>query len=153
MSTEPQVSYGYQIEQENFGGILQYGLEQYHRFRASFDEYQWEPPKEIDPRDWFDIEDQSRSNSCVGNSDADIGEWLAMLADGQEIQLSRYFAYLASQDMGGGMRGDNGAYLEASTRANARGIPLESRFPWSINYNAQRNKYRAELSDILAGDV
>lgn len=153
MSTEPQVSYGYQIEQENFGGILAYGLEYYHQFKASFDEYQWEPPKEIDPREWFNIENQQNSSSCEGQSRSSAGEYLTMLSDGEEIQLSRYFAYLAAQEMGGGMRGDNGAYLEAGTRASARGIPLESRFPWSTNYSAQRSKYRAELSDILAGPV
>lgn len=148
-----QPNLGYQIDQENHAAILQYGQQQYYAFKESFKVYDWEPPKEIDPRDWFDIEDQQNSNSCAGNSLADCGEWCNLLADGKEIQLSRYFAYLASQDAGGGIRGDNGAYLEAGTQAAAKGICLEERFPWSTNYATQARKYKAEINDIIAGPV
>lgn len=148
-----EVHYGYRHDLENHAGIIQYGCPQYAAFREAFKEYSWEPPEEIDPRDWFDIEDQQQSNSCVGNSGADSGEFCNLLADGSEIQLSRYFSYLAAQEAGGMLGRDSGAYLEAMTKAAGRGIPLESRFEWSTAYNSQLRKYNSEKQAILAGDV
>ena len=128
MSTEPQVSYGYQIEQENFGGIrLRAGI--LSPVQSVVRRISVGAAKGNRPREWFNIENQQNSSSCEGQSRSSAGEYLTMLSDGEEIQLSRYFAYLAAQRDGRGMRGDNGAYLEAGTRASARGIPLESRFP------------------------
>lgn len=143
--------WGYQISLENHAAIMQGGMQAYASWKAAVNEYNFPLPEEIDPRGWFKIENQQQTSSCEGNSLADAGEFCNLMADGTEVQLSRYFAYLASQEMGGGMTGDNGAYLEAGTQAAARGIPSEAAFPWGTNYNAQRSKYRSEFSSLMAG--
>lgn len=148
-----QYGTGYAMHLEDYQGIEDTSSVAKAYWQESFKEYEWEPPAEIDPREWFDIEDQKKSNSCVGNSLADCGEYVNLLSEGKEVQLSRYFAYLASQDYGNMLGSDSGAYMQASTKAAAAGLPLESRFPFSTNYRSQLSKYRSEKSAILSEGV
>lgn len=91
-------------------------------------------------------------HNCQGQSLADSGEWLYVIAEGKEIQLSRGFAYLASQEYDG-IRGDSGSTLSGGTKAAARGLPLESSFEYTDNYNALLSRYRSQRDSLLAGDV
>lgn len=152
-TTFEQYGTGYAMHLEDYQGIEETSSVAKSYWKESFKEFEWEPSEEIDPREWFDIEDQSRSNSCVGNALADCGEYVNLMAEGKEVQLSRYFAYLASQEAGNMLGSDSGAYLQASTKAAARGLPLESRFPFNTDYKSQLRKYRAERDAILSEGV
>lgn len=143
---------GYAIEHERHAEIISYGLPIYHEFRKSFDSYPWEPPPEIDPREWYDIHNQGSVGSCQGQSLADSGEWLHVIAKGTEIQLSRGFAYLASQEFDG-IRGDLGSTLSGGTRAAARGLPLEASFDYTADYSDLSRRYRSQRDQLLAGDI
>lgn len=151
MSSQP-VFTGYAWTLEKHAEIISYGLPTYHAFRESFKEYPWEPPRELDPRPWFDIHNQGNQGSCQGQSLADGGEWLHVIAEGTEIQLSRGFAYLASQEFDG-IRGDSGSTLSGGTKAAARGLPLESAFEYTDDYGALNSRYRSQRDTLLAGDV
>jgi hypothetical protein len=143
---------GYRIDLENRGLIKKQGRAAYKAWRRNLKDYDWEPPKQIDPREWLDTDNQGNIGSCQGNSLANAGEQCAVISDGKEIQLSRAFAYLASQEYDG-INGDSGSTLSGGTKAAQRGLPLESRFPYDSSYSAMSSRYRREKSDILAGPL
>jgi C1A family cysteine protease len=96
-------------------------------------------PDRMDPRTskladqgFLQVEDQQQQSSCVGNSVTDCGEFAHAFACGEVIQLSRQYAYIASQ-MENNIRTDGGATLEGSGRAFIKGFPLESVAPYTGN--------------------
>lgn len=151
--TDLQTFTGYRPDLENIGSLLQGGMQRYYEFKDSFKYYEWDPPKELDPRPWFDIHDQGQQGSCQGQSLADAGEFIEIIRVGNEIQLSRSFAYLSSQEFDGLLGRDNGSTLSGGTKAAARGIPLEENFPYTDSYGTAIANYRQKKESILAGKL
>lgn len=96
-------------------------------------------PERMDPRSsalgsqgFLQVEDQQQQGSCQGQSLSDCGEFAHTFATGEVIQISRQYAYIASQ-MENNIRSDSGSTLEGGTRAFKKGFPLESVAPYSGN--------------------
>jgi hypothetical protein len=96
-------------------------------------------PQRMDPRTskladqgFLQVEDQGQQGSCQGQSLSDCGEFAHAFACGEVIQISRQYAYLASQ-MENNIRSDGGSTLEGGTRAFIQGFPLESVAPYAGN--------------------
>lgn len=144
---------GYRIElepREEMAPGLRAGAEWWVR---AYRNYDWEPPREVDPRSWFDIHDQGRIGSCQGNSLADAVEFAHLVGTGEEVQLSRSFAYLSSQEKDGLLGSDNGSTLNGGTWAAQRGIPDESIFAYRSSYREQLAAYREDRDKVLAGPL
>lgn len=84
-------------------------------------------PDLIDPTTWLKIEDQQQTSSCVGHagsSAAEVVYWFA--TKGQEIQLSRWWAYITAQRIDGLEGRDQGAMISGVVQALEKsGICLE----------------------------
>lgn len=83
------------------------------------------------PEGTLQIEDQQRTNSCVGHGGSTIMERCYQLQTGNQIQLSRWYAYIMSQRIAG-IRGDNGSTITAMVRvAKDHGVCREElwKFP------------------------
>jgi hypothetical protein len=96
-------------------------------------------PERMDPRSsalgsqgFLQVEDQQQQGSCQGQSLSDCGEFAHTFATGEVIQISRQYAYIASQ-MENNIRSDSGSTLEGGTRAFKKGFPLESVAPYAGN--------------------
>ena len=97
-------------------------------------------PERMDPRSsalgsqgFLQVEDQQQQGSCQGQSLSDCGEFAHTFATGEVIQISRQYAYIASQ-MENNIRSDSGSTLESGTRAFKKGFPLESVAPYAGNH-------------------
>lgn len=143
---------GWRWDLERRNELLADGLETYHRWRENWTGYDWEPPAEIDPRQWFDTENQGSMGSCQGCSLASCVELQHYLTTGEEVQISKAFAYLASQERDGLLGRDSGSTLAGGSWAARRGLPLESRFPYSTNYSSVYSRYRQQKDEILRDD-
>ena len=119
----------------------------------SYGLYDWRPPAQLDPRAWFDIHDQGRVGSCQGNSLADAVEFAHLIATGEEVQLSRSFSYMSSQEKDGLLGSDSGSTLSGGTWAAARGVPDESLFPYQSSYREMLSAYRDSRDKVLAGPL
>lgn len=96
-------------------------------------------PIRMDPRSsalgsqgFLQVEDQQQQGSCQGQSLSDCGEFSHTFATGEVIQISRQYAYIASQ-VENNIRTDSGSTLEGGTRAFKKGFPLESVAPYTGN--------------------
>ena len=96
-------------------------------------------PDRMDPRrskladqGFLQVEDQQQQGSCQGQSLSDCGEFAHTFATGEVIQISRQYAYIASQ-IESNIRGDSGSTLEGGSKAFTKGFPLESIAPYSGN--------------------
>ena len=150
---DPNFFSGYKIDTEPRQLIKARATESTERWKSAWSQFVWEDPQEIDPRSWWKIEDQKQTNSCVGQSLAEGAELSAVISDGQKLDLSRSWSYLASQEASGYLGSDNGADLNGATTAAERGIPLEQDFPWADNYSSMIASYRAKKAAILAGPL
>lgn len=92
-------------------------------------------------------------HNCQGQSLADALEYVHVMAHGEEIQISRSFAYLASQEFDGLLGRDAGSTLQGGSKAAERGLPLESLFAYDVNYRSALSKYRSQKNDILNGPL
>jgi C1A family cysteine protease len=126
---------------ENFGYPIE--LEDRDALRSSATEavllMLGEVPERMDPRSsalgsqgFLQVEDQGQQGSCQGQSLSCCGEFAHAFATGEVIQISRQYAYIASQ-MENNIRADNGSTLEGGTRAFKKGFPLESVAPYAGN--------------------
>lgn len=121
----------------------------YQLWRESFPtNYEW--PEEIDPRPWWEVHDQGNQGSCQGQSLSDDIDYCYYLEHGLTINTSRSFAYLASQEFDGLLGRDNGSTLSGGTKAARRGIPLESEFPYLVNYGQAVSNYRSKKDQFLS---
>jgi len=91
-------------------------------------------PKEV-PIDWHKTENQGRMGSCQGNDLTSCLERLQFVR-GEKVQLSRIFAYLATQKIDGLLGSDRGSTISGGIKlALQHGTPLEeltgypSRYP------------------------
>lgn len=94
-------------------------------------------PDSIDPRSWLSIENQGRMGSCSGHAMSTCCEVLNWIdTQGQVVQLSRMFAYLAGQKHCGLLGRDAGATISGSVKgAKENGICKEETFPYTGNYS------------------
>ena len=124
---------GYAIEQENREAL---------RATATMAELllMGDLPERMDPRKskladqgFLQTENQGQIGSCQGNSLSDCGEFAHAFATGEVIQISRMYAYIASQ-MESNIRGDSGSTLEGGGKAFIKGFPLESVAPYTSSY-------------------
>lgn len=93
-------------------------------------------PEKVDPRGWLKVEDQKQTSSCVGHatsSAAEVVYWFA--TKGQEIQLSRWQAYISAQREDGLEGQDQGAMISGTVQAcEKRGICTEELAPFTGKY-------------------
>jgi hypothetical protein len=144
---------GYRIDRENKNEILHRSMCVWRRWRDAVDDLGYfTEPEEIDPREFWDVWSQGNQGSCQGQSLADSVAYCHYLDTGVEEHISRGFAYLASQEYDGLIGRDQGSTLSGGTKAVLRGIPLESVFPYSENYNSQYARYQQQKSTILADE-
>lgn len=146
--TTPEFT-GYRYDLENAAEISYFGNPSYEIWKSDFPtNIEW--PEEIDPRSWFDIHNQGRQGSCQGQALADSVEYAVYLDTGTEIQISRSFAYLGTQEFDGLLGRDSGSTLAGGTKAAARGLPLESVVPYTDNYREALSRYRSQKDSILS---
>jgi hypothetical protein len=87
-------------------------------------------------------------HNCQGNALADAVEYCYMLKYGPEIQLSRFWAYVTSQEEDN-INGDSGSTLDGGGKAaRSRGICLESSFPYPNGYSEGISFYRANKAKL-----
>lgn len=145
-----KVKFGWAYRRENRAALLARSMKTYATWRASVkDGYDWEPTPEYDPREYLLLHSQGNIGSCQGNSLADAGEHSLLLEHGVEVQLSRFWAYMVSQEADG-INGDSGSTLEGGGRA-ARdvGICLEDSFSYPSTYTKGKAFYRANREKLL----
>lgn len=97
-------------------------------------------PERVDPRtsplavqNWLQVEDQGQIGSCQGQSLTECGEFCYTIATGLVLQLSRMYAYIASQ-MESNIRGDSGSTLDGGSKAFRKGICTEATAPYTRSY-------------------
>ena len=93
-------------------------------------------PEKFDPRGWLDIENQGAMGSCAGHACSTVGEMLNWIdTKGDEIQLSRMWAYLMGQRESE-ITGDQGATITGVIQsAKKNGLCLEETFPYPQRYS------------------
>jgi len=95
--------------------------------------------------DWHRDENQFQIGSCQGNALSSVLERCAFVA-GKKVQLSRIFAYLATQKIDGLLGSDNGSTVSGGVKlALETGCPLESLTGYPRSYPG-----RAERNEILS---
>ena len=104
----------------------------------------WSRPAEV-PVDWHKTENQGQIGSCQGNDLASILERLQYVAKGDAasvVQLSRIFAYLATQKIDGLLGRDAGSTISGGAKlATTVGVCPESKTGYPITYpHAQQVK-------------
>lgn len=107
-----------------------------------------DPPAELDPRAWFDLHNQGSVGSCQGQSLADAVEFAHLMQTGEEVQISRAFAYLRSQEHDGLLGRDAGSTLSGGTTAAREGIPPERAFPYVASYRSILSTYRSARDSL-----
>lgn len=97
--------------------------------------------------EWHHTENQGQLGSCQGNDLASCGERLAWVAGGARLQLSRIFAYLATQKIDGLLGADRGSTISGGAKLiTTVGLPLEDLTGYPSRY-PDVNQRRAILSD------
>lgn len=87
------------------------------------------------PSEWLKIENQNGFGSCQGHSVSSCVEISYYYETGEEIQLSRWYAYIKSQLIDG-IRGDRGSTISAGGKVAVRdGIPPEKYLPYPRRYS------------------
>ena len=138
--------FGYAIKEEPREEIYSRTAIAYAHWRDTFDEYDWEPPAEVDPRPWFQMENQRNIGACQGFSLSCCVEMCHVIQHGEPIQLSPGFAYLDSQKQGNMIGRDSGSTLDGGTKCARKGLPLEDNFPYVANYRTLYDRYRQSRS-------
>jgi hypothetical protein len=104
----------------------------------------WSRPAEV-PVDWHKTENQGQIGSCQGNGLTSILERLQFVAKGDKasvVQLSRIFAYLATQKIDGLLGRDAGSTISGGIKlATTVGVCPESKTGYPLSYpHAQQVK-------------
>lgn len=88
---------------------------------------------EFDPSDWLNIENQRSWPSCGGHALSSLMEVLYWLKTGDEIQLSRMFAWVESQRQHGRPSQRDGISIWSAVEvAKEIGLPLEELAPYKV---------------------
>lgn len=117
---------GYPIELENRDALRE--MSPPGIFKALADD---DLPKKVDFRQALKIENQASMGSCQGHALSTCTEGCYFIATaGQQIELSRLFAYLGSQKLDG-ISGDRGSTLHGGAKLVTEfGLCLEADFPY-----------------------
>ena len=92
--------------------------------------------------EWHRTEDQGQIGSCQGNGLSSVLERLAFVR-GEKVQLSRIFAYLATQKIDGLLGADNGSTIAGGCKlATEVGCCLESNTGYPRGYPGQSERAR-----------
>jgi hypothetical protein len=97
---------------------------------------------------WHREENQFQIGSCQGNSLSSVLERCAFVA-GKKVQLSRIFAYLATQKIDGLLGSDNGSTVSGGVKlALETGCPLEklTGYPRAYPGRAERNEILSDAN-------
>lgn len=87
------------------------------------------------PSEWIKVEDQNGFGSCQGHALSSCVEISYYFETGQEIQLSRWYAYVRSQ-LEDGIKGDRGSTISAGGRVAMKyGLPREEFLPYPKKYS------------------
>jgi hypothetical protein len=145
----PQVG-GWLPEVENRAAILSRSLGTYAAWKSALTEYDWEAPKELDPRQWWQISNQGQMGSCQGNALADSAEICHLLQTGEVVQFSRNWAYYCSQKFDGLLGRDQGSTLNGGGKAASQiGFVLESDFPYTDNYRQGLSQFESRYDELI----
>jgi hypothetical protein len=99
-------------------------------------------PAEVTVSDWYKKENQGQIGSCQGAELAGVLERLAFVK-GKKVQLSKIFAYLATQKIDGLLGSDNGSTISGGGKlALTVGVPLESITGYPSRYPKQSDRVR-----------
>jgi hypothetical protein len=104
--------------------------------------------------DWHKEEDQLQIGSCQGNGLSSVIERLAFVV-GKKVQLSRIFAYLATQKIDGLLGSDSGSTISGGAKlATTVGCPLESAtgYPRTYPGKAERDRILSAANYKAAGE-
>jgi hypothetical protein len=92
------------------------------------------PRGTIDYSPFIETENQGPVGSCQGHAISTLLELLVWLKFGRRVELSRMFAYIATQQRDG-IRGDRGSSIGGGVAvATKTGIPLEKYWPYPGRY-------------------
>jgi len=135
--SEPEMTGDYAIDNEDFSF-----LDSLPEAPMQSSEWQnFKRPEEIDIN-WHKTENQGPIGSCQGHSVSSVLERLAFV-NGERVQLSEIFAYLASQKIDGLLGADDGSTISGGCKmALEYGCPPESLtgYPRSYPSSAERAK-------------
>ena len=104
--------------------------------------------------EWHRHEQQGRMGSCQGNDLTSCLERLHLVETGQQVQLSRIFAYLASQRIDGLLGSDRGSTISGGVElALTCGVPPEELTGYPRGYPNRIEQWRilAEENYIAGG--
>lgn len=88
-------------------------------------------PERITIPEWHERHNQGAMGSCQGHSITSCVERLLTVGRTYKgTQLSRIYAYLASQQIDGLLGGDRGSTISAGVKVALKGIPRESDIPY-----------------------
>lgn len=92
-------------------------------------------PESMGIKKWLQIENQRNQGSCQGHAQSTACEVSVYHStNGQLIQFSRQFCYLATQRIDG-ISGDNGSTMSGGAESASKyGLPLESEYPYLGGY-------------------
>lgn len=105
-------------------------------------------PAEVDTN-WHQTENQGSIGSCQGHSMSSVLERLAIV-NGEKIQLSEIFAYLATQKIDGLLGADNGSTISGGCElAVTVGCCLEELTGYPRSYPSRSDRERILSSTIM----
>ena len=126
---------GYRIDLEDHEWLASHA-----RLWSAVPGLEFAPPKSMDPRPWYKVENQGNQGSCQGCSLAANGELGFYHASGSIIQFSKQWAYIKSQELDG-IRGDQGSTCTAGIKvATQQGLCPESVWPYPNPVRYDRNE-------------
>lgn len=123
---------GYRFELERSDDLFRLSMPSVELYTALDGDF--ERPKEIDPRTWFEIRNQANEGSCNGHASVAACEQVAK-ASGQPQRFSPdAMYYLAQQE--DGIRGDSGSTISGALKVCLEVGPiLEANMPYTPRYN------------------
>lgn len=137
MSTEPEQVNSYNWEKEDQGFLASLP-------DAPMKTAEWEAFSRPDSigADWHRKENQGRIGSCQGNSLTSVLERL-LFVRGEKVQLSRIFAYLATQRIDGLLGADDGSTISGGCKlAIETGCCLEDKTGYPSAYPNRTDRER-----------
>lgn len=115
-------------------------------FKAGVD-FDAPPAERIFPSDWIRIENQNGFGSCQGHALSSVMEvayWIA--SRGQVTQLSRWMAYVGTQQIDG-IRGDQGSTISGGAKlAETYGVCPEEVYPYPRRYTQSISESQYEAA-------
>lgn len=106
-----------------------------------------DPPEEIDPRSFHQVEGQGNQGACQGHDISSCVEHCYHIATGEVVQFSRAHGYYGTQRIDG-IRGDRGSTISGGVALAKRGIVLEEVWPYPSSYDPTPPKPWSEIDEL-----